>query len=436
FMKGNPAGTGLAATLWPRHYRIGVVRVEFPPDDNPATTGNGTWGDIPFFTFADDTSGVIVEDPTIDSRSKLYIQRNLVQVSEYYEAVSLGKVLFDVPDSADISKIYTMSKEMAEYGKDDDYSLRTSNLAVEAVQAADAELDYSKYDVMMVFFAGSGQHTDFDEKSPDDIHPVSINHILLREILADGDPSYQGIASNDRKPDGSPFYVQFVQMFPETAVQDWEVAGNPQGALQGLLGVICHELGHYFGLPDLYDTYVGTRPTLGFYALMAVGFYNSVSRIPCHPMAWSKIFLGWEEPLVVSGDVRNVLLKATELAADGLPHVIKVPISSTEYFLVELRLRDQNFNNKFDYNETGGNFFPDVMEDDYRLPDGSLAEFDWSIPNVLGPGLPAMSSADSARLGSGVLIWHVDEEVLRENFRSDLTLNYVNTEPQHLGIDL
>lgn len=437
FMDGNPAGTMLAAEPWPVHYRIGVVRIEFQPDDNPRTTGNGTWGDIPFFTFSDSVSGEIVEDPTVDSRSKLYIQRNLLHVSQYYEKVSGGKVIFEVPDSSDISSIYQLDAELAEYGLDDDYSLRTSRFAVDAIAAADDELDFSQYDVVMVFHAGCGQHTDYDEESPDDLHPVSINHILLREILADGDPAYQGIETNDTDTGGGKHYVQFIQIFPETAVQDWEEEGNPQGALQGLLGVMVHELGHFFGLPDLYDTRVGSRPTIGFYALMATGFFNSVSRIPSYPMGWTRMFLGWEEPLVIADDMNNVLLRAAELASDGTtPTLIKVPISSTEYYLLELRVRDENFNNRFDYNETGGNVFPDVMEDDYRLPGGRLAEFDWSIPNTLGPDIPAMSSADSARLGSGVLIWHIDEQVIREKFTRDLTLNFLNTEPQHLGIDL
>ena len=457
FISGSPAGVGLASAQWPRRIRVGVVRVQFEPDENPATTGNGTWGDIPFFTFRDfqvtgqdgtpkDTFEII-EDPTVDSRSKEYIQRNILFAAQYYEEVSQGKVLFSVPEPGDISEIYTMSEEMAEYGKDDDYSLRISNLAVEAIQAADAEMDYSKYDVIMVFHAGCGQHTDFDEKSPDDVHPVSINHALLREILAEGDPNYKGVATNDRSPDGSPFFVSFIQIFPETAVQDYDLPpdadGNkpnwPASALQGLLGAIVHELGHYFGLPDLYDTFVGTRPTIGFFALMATGFYNSVSRIPCHPMAWSKVYLGWVEPVVVTGDWENAVLEAVELQAEGLgAQMIKVPISSTEYFLIENRLRDENFNNKFDYDETdGSNSFPDVMLDDYQLPDGSFAEFDWSIPNLLGPGLPEnMSSEDSARLGSGVLIWHIDEEVIRRNFNPDLTLNFINSDPHHLGIDL
>ncbi len=437
FLGGAPAGTQLAAAQWPLHLKIGVVRVQFKPDENPQTTGNGTWGDIPFFTFDGTHSGTIVEDHSIDSRAKIYVQRNLLWASQYYQAVSRGKVVLEVPDTLeDISAIYTLDKEMAEYGKDDDYSLRTSQLAVDAVKAADAEMDFSKYDMIMVFSAGCGQHTDFVPDSPDDIHPVSINRVLLSEILEDGDPDYQGIATNDRKPDGSPFYVQFIQIFPETAVQDWDKEGNSQGALQGLLGVIVHEIGHYFGLPDLYDTMVGTRPTVGFYSLMATGFFNTVSRIPSHPDAWCKVFMGWEEPVTVNGSWNDIRIKATELWGEGV-RVVKVPISSTEYYLLENRLRDENFNNSFDFDERGGNnFFPDVLVDDYQMDDGRYAEFDWSIPNTLGPNLPAMSSADSARLGSGILIWHIDEEVLRRNFRDDLTLNFVNTEPQHLGIGL
>ncbi len=451
FMNGNTAGTMLAATSWPMHYRIGVVRIEFQPDENPRTTGNGTWGDIPAFTFRDfqvtapDGSTVdtfeIVEDPTVEFRSKLYIQRNLLHVSQYYEKVSNGKVIFEVPDSSDISSIIRLDVELAEYGMDDDYSLRTSQFAIDAINAADNELDFSKYDVVMVFHAGCGQHTDFDGKSPDDLHPVSINHILLREIIADGDPAYQGIATNDTNPDGGTHHVQFIQIFPETAVQDWEEEGNIEGALQGLLGPMVHELGHFFGLPDLYDTFSGSRPTVGFYDVMSTGFFNAVSRIPSSMGAWSRVFLGWDEPLVVTGDLSDVVIRAAELADDpSTPKTIKVPISSTEYYLLELRLRDENFNGRFDYNESGGNTFPDVMTDDYRLPDGSLAEFDWALPRGLGSIPPSIdstaSTADSAQLGSGVLIWHIDEQVIRENFSRDLTLNFVNTEPQHLGVGL
>ena len=35
FFSGRPAGAGLAGVSWPLRIRIGVVRVEFQPDENP-----------------------------------------------------------------------------------------------------------------------------------------------------------------------------------------------------------------------------------------------------------------------------------------------------------------------------------------------------------------------------------------------------------------
>ncbi|MFC1537321.1 FG-GAP-like repeat-containing protein [Gemmatimonadota bacterium] len=455
FISGAPAGASLAATQWPLHLTIGVVRVEFQPDDSPKTTGNGTWGDIPVFTFADIDEAdsllhpcsdeyaqrfveQLILDPSVDTRSKEYVQRHILWASQYYEAVSRGKVILEVPELADISEIYQLEHEMVEYGDDDDYSLRESRLAEDAIKIADNELDFSKYDIIMVFHAGCGGHTEFLGDTPDDIHPVSINRGLLREILADGDPNYMGIETNDQAPDGSQFFASFIQIFPETSVQDYEAPDHLEGAIYGTLGVIVHELGHYFGLPDLYDTFVGTRPTIGFFALMATGFYNTVSRIPCHPMAWSKIYLGWETPAVVTGNQENFVLKATELLGEGV-RIVKVPISSTEYFLIENRLRDENFNKRFDFNELGKNNFPDVMTDDYSLPDGRFAEFDWSIPNTNALDcnlLAEIDSSQTSQLGSGILIWHIDEAVIRENLTDDLIKNWVNTDPYHLGVDL
>ncbi len=57
------------------------------------------------------------------------------------------------------------------------------------------------------------------------------------------------------------------------------------------IGVFCHEFGHAFGLPDLYDTRGGSAG-VGHWGLMGSGSWNTVTQ-PAHMCAWSKSELGW-----------------------------------------------------------------------------------------------------------------------------------------------
>ncbi len=107
------------------------------------------------------------------------------------------------------------------------------------------------------------------------------------------------------------------------------------------IGVFAHELGHAFGLPDLYDT-DGGHSGAGEWDLMASGSWGcsgSTPEEPCEMGAWSKAALGWVEVVEVPpgtdlGDVRLPPVETTDTvyrveAADG----------SGEYFLLENRQR-------------------------------------------------------------------------------------------------
>jgi M6 family metalloprotease-like protein len=65
------------------------------------------------------------------------------------------------------------------------------------------------------------------------------------------------------------------------------------------IGVFCHEFGHAFGLPDLYDINGGGGAGLGHWCLMASGNWNA-PHSPAHMGAWTKRELGWVETLDVS----------------------------------------------------------------------------------------------------------------------------------------
>jgi hypothetical protein len=101
------------------------------------------------------------------------------------------------------------------------------------------------------------------------------------------------------------------------------------------IGVFCHELGHAFNLPDLYDT-DGSSHGLGKWSVMAAGSWNGATgSSPAHFDAWCKQELGFTTPVNITSDTTVFVPTATynpfvyKVTADGLPN--------TEYFLVENR---------------------------------------------------------------------------------------------------
>ncbi len=104
------------------------------------------------------------------------------------------------------------------------------------------------------------------------------------------------------------------------------------------IGVICHEMGHFFGLPDLYD-YSGTTGGVGRWDIMSNGSWNGASsdgRSPSHFSAWCKYMLGFVHPQTVHS-LSGVSLPRVEDNAQV--HLIRDGMSNGEYFLVENRAK-------------------------------------------------------------------------------------------------
>lgn len=149
------------------------------------------------------------------------------------------------------------------------------------------------------------------------------------------------------------------------------------------IGVFAHEYGHVLGLPDLYDT-DGSSEGIGNYGLMAGGSWgadgNSPER-PSHTCAWSKVYLEWISPTVITEDTLDQAINEIETNSEvyklwtrGRPQA--------EYFLVSNRQK-VGFDSRF-----AGN--------------------------------------------GGLLIWHIDEDVINAN----LFWNTVNDNENHKGVDL
>ncbi len=91
------------------------------------------------------------------------------------------------------------------------------------------------------------------------------------------------------------------------------------------IGVICHELGHAIGLPDLYD-WNGNSSGIGYWGLMGAGNWNTPAS-PAHLCAWSREQLGWLNPVEIDWRPRAVDLRPVASSGDAL----KMPLPTRRF---------------------------------------------------------------------------------------------------------
>jgi len=383
--------------------RVLAIRVEFQEDESSLTTGNGR---MDLEGNEEDTLSLYYDPP----HTKLYFERQLEALRNYYLSTSLGHLYVDfrvVPNEETLT--YSLPHTMLYYG---DPSNRERGLVVlvrDAVAAADADTianvnftpdyigDTTGFDAFIVFHAGASWQSDIMWDSPYDIASAfipggAIEYYLEHPIIAN--------AGTDT--------VYEISIVAESQIQD--------GVTNGIQGLVAHEFGHMIGLPDLYDVY-GWSSGIGGWCEMSTGYWLSAAGIPAgiippYLSAWCRMYMGWETPIVAED-----LSQALEIVAAAVPvdtvtyepivdpsdvRVVQVPINEHEYFLVENRQEDIDGDGIVIGNMENGVIISFYGEYDYLLP------------------------------GSGVLIWHIDEQAIEERFAT----NTVNAYPDHKGVDL
>ena len=127
--------------------------------------------------------------------------------------------------------------------------------------------------------------------------------------------------------------------------------GNTSSTSIIRIGVICHEMGHFFGLPDLYD-YSSATHGIGDWGIMAGGSWNgSDGKRPAHFCGWSKFMLGFVNPVPTHAQSS---ISINRLEDNAEVHLFRDGMSNGEYFLVENRA-----NTGFD-NDTS-TIFPGIL---------------------------------------------------------------------------
>lgn len=238
-------------------------------------------------------------------------------VRDYFIASSYGafKPTFDVYGPVQIN-----------YGQHDagqgtnNTSINMGTFVKAAVEAIDAEVDFSQYDHdgdgyvdnVYIFYAGKGAADSNDSRT---IWPHAFDMRDWGVTLKTNDGvSIGSYTCSNEVNGGRPNY--------------------PAG-----IGTFVHEFGHCLGLPDLYDT--AGRASVSNYTpmswdVMAYGNYSNDGNTPALYSSYERYELGWIEPEEITSSTRGVF-SLPALGESNKAYKVNVPGNENEYFLFENR---------------------------------------------------------------------------------------------------
>jgi len=413
------------------NYKICALRVSFITDDDVKTTGDGNFLQ---HVETDTLCQAFRIDPPPHNRA--YFRDHIRSVANYYLHASNGNMIIDTTNSyvfpLNDSETYTLAQTMDYYHpflNDELVDVRLAELLADAVSAADGSVNFADFDIVVVFHAGVGQDFAIDlDPTPYDIPSAYMNFSDLQNVFANNDPGYAGIAADD-----STTFIRDGIILPESQnhlhYDNWEdvfATDVPCEYQFGLNGTFALMLGSYLGIPSLYNTETGVTG-VGKFGFMDQGSANLNGLIPAMPTAWTRVYMNWVKP-VIAANYEEISLEHAE-SANG-PWIYKIPISSDEYFLVENRNAHIRPDVSLDsiqyriYLKSNEENWPSVLP---LIRDSSQADFSDETGVLL-----SVPRYDIGLPGSGLLIWHIDEAVIREK----ISLNNINGDRTHHGVDL
>ena len=250
-------------------------------------------------------------------------------VRDYFTDNSGGKFQpqFDVVGPVTIDYSQYDCQGGYKWGDDGYDAWRSSKITLAAVDAADAEVDFSQYDgdgdgkadLVFFIFAGFGANYDGNDKGLWWPH---------RSIFIDPERYWE-----DVKRDGVVLedYASSVELYGLTA---WS-----QKTIDGI-GTICHEFSHVLGLPDFYDTDYdndGKKESdhPGKWSVMSGGSYENYGRTPVGYSLFERWAVGFldSDPQLITQE-GSYQLEPLPTSYTGFR--LNTPVKD-EYFLFENR---------------------------------------------------------------------------------------------------
>lgn len=344
-------------------------------------------------------------------------------------------------------QVIRLNRPMSYYGADSatKIDVRVAQMVKDAVEVIDDDVDFNLYGGLIIFHAGCGQESDIDAIRTDQIWSTFLSRRSLQAAFEPDNDDYPGFVTDDGA------VLTNIVIVPEHEYQDYFPDEDDPDAsiyLFSLYGVLAHQFGHILGLPTLFDndSSNGTSQGIGNWGLMGTGVWNGSGYVPAQLSAFSRMYLGWEQPILIDSDATDLEVHHFLDHDPDAKRLYKLPISETEYFLIENR--QQNPDGSLDPYTNQPSYSFKLLADDEQeyyeefplLPFFNFmknryvgCEWDFFLPGLGGPveagyGVPID--------GSGILIWHIDELVIEQNFSPNFDRNRVNADARHKGVDL
>ena len=425
----------------PANYnRLLVILVDFAlesPDDTN-TTGNGKFQLEP-----DPEYFYSIGAPP---HNRQYFEANLDALKYYYLAVSAGAYELNYDVYPKDRAAYTLPKSMGYYNPPGASSeLFVSRMeeyfktAFELADSLDEEIDFASYGHYMIIHAGSDWQHNIAGDTPSDLPSFFIR-------VGDGK---EAVVENGT------VLISHSCNVPETISQDFYISqSNGQNIHNGygaLNAVIAHEFGHSLGMVDLYNVY-NSSPMVGVFDIMDSGGSGILvdelengdivyveGALPTLPGAFSRNLMFRDSYLErgllkefpdfpVLTELSLFAISAMQNGNEHIPHTYKIPLNAQEYILVE--------NRNVDPDGDGGTavfgaldgrvvLYPTPFED--ITPPPPTYEYDYLLPSFM--------KNDGSAIGGGILVWHINDNILYNegqtdsngNWTSNFEANTVNT---------
>ena len=391
--------------------KILAVMVDFQEDKYDATIGTGKFGSHYTQAYGDTILDPLPHDVN-------YFSDHLLFAKNYFQKVSRGKLKISyevLPDVITVTK--TMREYVPAYQSNDFTPI--ANFASEVWKLTDekySKIKFSDYNVFIIFHAGVSSGLDLGTFSIDrNLPSLYLGQSAFKKVYGD---QFTGISTHSGKIINS-------IILPETESRE-ETAVDNSIILQQITinGELVNNIGNYLGLPDLFDTETGLS-AIGRFGLMdGQAISANYGMFPPEPSPWEKMFLGWEQAVTlnINSSHPNIAARLTALIQDTT--LLKIPINSSEYFLIENRQQDARKDNvKITFKKNGQIFNTTIQADTSGL-------FNVTPGDIHGGVVIDVDEFDEAVPGNGIVIWHIDEKIINEKIAE----NKINADPNARGV--